>query len=129
MRNTPLTQPALRIAGKCGCHRVEQAGSNRQEGNAMHGSTWHVGAVLPAADVPPLGAHAITIGSDGRIAALAPCDPSGLTAAQAALVAMPALANAHDHGRGLATLACGVADAPLEHWMIDLARQPARRCL
>ncbi|GHC89470.1 amidohydrolase family protein [Novosphingobium pokkalii] len=90
----------------------------------MHGSTWHVGAVLPAADVPPLGAHTITIGSDGRIATLAPCDPSGLTAAQAALVAMPALANAHDHGRGLATLACGVADAPLEHWMIDLARQP-----
>lgn len=90
----------------------------------MQQTTWYVGAVLPAADAPPLGAHAITVGRDGTIAALAPCDPAGLAPAEAALVAMPALANAHDHGRGLATLACGVADAPLEHWMADLARQP-----
>jgi cytosine/adenosine deaminase-related metal-dependent hydrolase len=42
----------------------------------------------------------------------------------AGLLAMPALANAHDHGRGLRTLAHGTADAPLELWLPELARQP-----
>lgn len=90
----------------------------------MQGSIWRIGALLPAAGVAPLGAHVLTIGTDGRIAAVTPCDPGELTEDEAALVAMPALANAHDHGRGLATLACGVQDAPLEHWMVDLSRQP-----
>ncbi len=40
------------------------------------------------------------------------------------LLAMPALCNAHDHGRGLRSLAIGAADDALELWMPALAAEP-----
>ncbi|MBC2665178.1 amidohydrolase family protein [Novosphingobium flavum] len=92
--------------------------------NSTPPRTLRVGAVLPSAGSAPLGPHAIELTADGRIAALLPLDGAALTPGEAALLAMPALANAHDHGRGLRTQACGIADAPLEAWMVDLARQP-----
>jgi cytosine/adenosine deaminase-related metal-dependent hydrolase len=69
------------------------------------------------------GASAIHI-ADGRIAAIEAIDPATLTAEEAGLLVLPAPADAHDHGRGLRTLAYGAADAPLEEWLPALARQP-----
>ena len=40
------------------------------------------------------------------------------------LLAMPALANAHDHGRGLPSCAFGADDAPLEFWIPRLTAEP-----
>jgi cytosine/adenosine deaminase-related metal-dependent hydrolase len=59
----------------------------------------------------------------GRIAAVEPAslepgDPA------AGLVALPAPANAHDHGRGLRTLAVGAVDDLLELWIPALAKEP-----
>ncbi|WP_082835811.1 amidohydrolase family protein [Croceicoccus bisphenolivorans] len=92
--------------------------------NSSRTRTWRVGAVLCAAGAAPAGPHEIAVGPDGCIADLLPVSPEDLTREEASLIAMPALANAHDHGRGLPTLACGIADAPLEQWMVNLARQP-----
>lgn len=41
------------------------------------------------------------------------------------LLAMPALSNAHDHGRGMSTLLIGAADDALEVWLPALAAHPA----
>jgi cytosine/adenosine deaminase-related metal-dependent hydrolase len=40
------------------------------------------------------------------------------------LIALPAPANAHDHGRGLRTLAFGADDQKLEAWIAELANEP-----
>jgi cytosine/adenosine deaminase-related metal-dependent hydrolase len=61
---------------------------------------------------------------DGRITAVEALPREGLTAAEAGRVVMPALANAHDHGRGLHSLSFGAADSDLESWMPALGRQP-----
>jgi cytosine/adenosine deaminase-related metal-dependent hydrolase len=58
---------------------------------------------------------------DGRILSLGdagPC-PEGH-----GLLAMPALCNAHDHGRGLSSLAFGADDDALELWLPSLAAEP-----
>jgi len=47
--------------------------------------------------------------------------PSGV---QAHGIGLPVLANAHDHGRGLRTLAFGAADQALETWLAELAYEP-----
>jgi cytosine/adenosine deaminase-related metal-dependent hydrolase len=71
---------------------------------------------------PPLGPTAIRI-SDGRITAIEPvAGPIGPVAA--GLLALPAPTNAHDHGRGLRTIAFGAADDVLESWLPTLAREP-----
>ena len=44
------------------------------------------------------------------------------------LLAMPAIADAHDHGRGVSTLLMGAADAALELWLPALAAQPNGDC-
>lgn len=44
--------------------------------------------------------------------------------AETGTVAMPAFANAHDHGRGLPTLSCGIPDGPLEVWLSRLGIEP-----
>ncbi|MEM0937074.1 MAG: amidohydrolase family protein [Pseudomonadota bacterium] len=51
----------------------------------------------------------------------------GISAAKSASTSlvMPALANAHDHGRGLRTLAFGAGDDALEVWIASLGREPA----
>src|SRR5262249_57414684 len=57
---------------------------------------------------------------DGRIARIdqAPSDAGG------DLLMLPALADAHDHGRGLSSVAFGVADQALELWVPLLGREP-----
>ena len=82
------------------------------------------GRVLTApGHAAPLGPTAIHL-EEGRIARLEPVDAGSLTPEEAGLLAMPAPTDAHDHGRGLRTLAYGAADGPLELWLPALARQP-----
>ena len=92
--------------------------------NAPALSVLRAGRVLPAADAVPLGPSEIRIDAAGRIAAIAPVAAGALTPEEARLLVMPALSDAHDHGRGLRTLACGVADQSLETWLPDLGRVP-----
>lgn len=82
------------------------------------------GRIVPDARGPVLGPCAIAIGPDGRIVAVDPVPAADLTDQEADLLIMPALADAHDHGRGLRTLAYGAADQSLETWLPDLRRQP-----
>jgi cytosine/adenosine deaminase-related metal-dependent hydrolase len=56
----------------------------------------------------------------GRIAAI---EPSAWTPSRR-LLAMPALANAHDHARPLSPTSFGAAGKPLETWLLRLAAMP-----
>ena len=60
--------------------------------------------------------------ADGRVAEVRP-SAGGRTAGVTDWV-LPALADAHDHGRGLPTLAYGAADQALELWIPALSLQP-----
>ena len=66
-----------------------------------------------------LKSGAVTI-TDDRIAAV---DPRAASADNGILI-MPALADAHDHGRGLRSVAYGVPDQPLELWLALLGGEP-----
>jgi cytosine/adenosine deaminase-related metal-dependent hydrolase len=57
--------------------------------------------------------------SDGVIADVAPGEAASDT------LILPALSNAHDHGRGLRTVAFGAGDDALEVWIAALGREPA----
>jgi cytosine/adenosine deaminase-related metal-dependent hydrolase len=67
---------------------------------------------------PALAASSVTI-EDGRISAVAPA-----ASADDGLLMLPALVDAHDHGRGLRPLATGVGDQPLELWLPMLGQEP-----
>jgi 5-methylthioadenosine/S-adenosylhomocysteine deaminase len=67
---------------------------------------------------PALGPHVIRIDGD-RIDAVVPAAP-----ASPRLLALPALTNAHDHGRALPTTAYGGGGKPLETWIAYLALLP-----
>jgi cytosine/adenosine deaminase-related metal-dependent hydrolase len=67
---------------------------------------------------PALAASTVAL-ADGRITAV---DPTA--AADDGLLLMPALIDAHDHGRGQRTFAIGVPDQPLELWLPLLAQEP-----
>ncbi|QYD68011.1 amidohydrolase family protein [Paraburkholderia edwinii] len=59
----------------------------------------------------------------GRIAAITPApDPSAY--AQTRRVALPALSNAHDHGRYLRSASVGAFDKPLESWLPFMGLAP-----
>ena len=58
---------------------------------------------------------------DGLITGLTPIDAG---APCADVLAMPALANAHDHGRGLRPLTYGAVDQALETWFTALNIHP-----
>jgi len=63
-----------------------------------------------------------TIKIDGeRIRSLEPC----AIASRSRLLAMPALVNAHDHGRAVRTSSIGAGGKPLETWLQYLALFPA----
>jgi cytosine/adenosine deaminase-related metal-dependent hydrolase len=67
-------------------------------------------------------ANSQTIEIDGeRISALRPC----AAAPKPRLLAMPALVNAHDHGRAVRTSSIGAGGKPLEAWLQYLAMFPA----
>jgi cytosine/adenosine deaminase-related metal-dependent hydrolase len=59
--------------------------------------------------------------ADGLIRAIEPGAPP---AGARDLIAMPALGNAHDHGRGVKFLAVGIADGPLEAWVPGFYSRP-----
>jgi cytosine/adenosine deaminase-related metal-dependent hydrolase len=88
-------------------------------------STLIVGSALPTpgrgAALGPSAIHIV----GGQIAAIEPVDPDRLDPAAAGLVALPAPTNAHDHGRGLRTIAFGANDDRLEAWLPTLALEPA----
>ena len=67
----------------------------------------------------PVGPRRITIQS-GLIHEIIPDD-----GAPNHLLALPALANAHDHGRGLASLTYGASDQTLELWLPALKLKPS----
>jgi cytosine/adenosine deaminase-related metal-dependent hydrolase len=75
--------------------------------------------LIADADTPPARAQRITI-DDGRLtsvgAATGTVDP---------LLALPALVNAHDHGRAIRTSSIGAGGKPLESWLHYLALFPA----
>jgi len=74
--------------------------------------------VLAAADAPVIGGRAIRIDGE-RIAAVEPA-PSG-----EAVLALPVLANAHDHARSARSSSFGAGGKPLETWLHYLALLPA----
>ena len=69
---------------------------------------------------PLTGAQAITISGDA-FAAVAPISPPSTDR----LLAMPALVNAHDHGRAVRTSSIGADAKPLESWLHYLALFPS----
>ena len=83
-----------------------------------------VGAVYAApGQCPPLGPTRIEIQS-GRIVSLTPLPVETLPTSTRHLLALPALSNAHDHGRGLATLSYDAPDEDLEIWIPALSCEP-----
>lgn len=90
-------------------------------------SVLHAGRVFGAPGrAAALGPSALHI-EDGRIAAIEPLTASAAAADTHAvdhIVALPAPVDAHDHGRGMRTVAFGAHDGPLETWISALAREP-----
>ena len=68
---------------------------------------------------PSTGAQAITI-TGGRFSSIEPAAP-----APDRLLAMPALVNAHDHGRPVSTSSIGADAKPLESWLHYFALFPS----
>jgi cytosine/adenosine deaminase-related metal-dependent hydrolase len=75
--------------------------------------------LIAAADVPIVGAHKIHL-DDGRVRAVETTTPREV----APLLALPALINAHDHGRPVRSSSIGAGGRPLEAWLHYLALFP-----
>lgn len=76
--------------------------------------------LLHAPEAPVAGPHTIRIDGE-RIAAVEPARSAG----GKRLLAMPAIANAHDHARTLSTTSYGAGGKPLESWIVYMALLPA----
>src|SRR5258705_7272014 len=76
--------------------------------------------LLADAAVPPARAQQITI-ADGLITSVGPAP----AAAVDRIVALPALVNAHDHGRAVRSSSIGAGGKPLEAWLHYLALFPS----
>src|SRR6266403_1298438 len=76
--------------------------------------------LLADADAPPARAQEIAI-ADGRIASVG----SAAGGAVDPVLALPALVNAHDHGRAIRTSSIGAGGKPLESWLHYLALFPS----
>lgn len=72
------------------------------------------------ANAPPARAQQITI-ADGLISSVGPAP----AAAVDPIVALPALVNAHDHGRAVRSSSIGAGGKPLEAWLHYLALFPS----
>ena len=70
-------------------------------------------------DAPPARAQQIGI-ADGRIVSV-----GAATGAVDPILALPALVNAHDHGRAIRTSSIGAGGKPLESWLHYLALFPS----
>ncbi|MEP9380026.1 amidohydrolase family protein [Aquabacter sp. CN5-332] len=75
--------------------------------------------LIGAAHAAPAGPSTLVI-EDGRIASLAPA-----TSPVEPLLALPALVNAHDHGRPVRSSSIGAGGKPLEAWLHYLALFPS----
>lgn len=84
-------------------------------------SSWAVERLLPLPGHTPVLRHQALSTHDGVIERIVPI---AADKAEAGSLAMPAFANAHDHGRGLPTLSCGIPDGPLELWVSRLGVEP-----
>lgn len=82
--------------------------------------TIHCAHVIAGADTPVLSSQAIEI-DNGHIASVKP-EPRNT---DMPLLAMPALVNAHDHGRAVRSSSIGAAGKPLEAWLHYLALFPS----
>lgn len=83
-------------------------------------TTLHVTTALLGPDYEPSGPISISL-ADGVIAAIEPASmPEG-----PARMAMPALADAHNHARPLSTTSFGCGNNPLEVWLPHLATIPS----
>ncbi|MGE3302134.1 MAG: amidohydrolase family protein [Hyphomonadaceae bacterium] len=82
-------------------------------------ATLDVAAILEAPGSGPASGPVRIRIADGRIAAIEPLAGDGDGS-----LAIAAPANAHDHGRGLRTLAFGAVDDALEAWIPTLYREP-----
>lgn len=83
-----------------------------------------VGAVYTAPGrCPPLGPTRIEIRS-GLIVSLCPLSVEDLQPSNSHLLALPAISNAHDHGRGIPTLSIDAPDETLETWLPALSYEP-----
>lgn len=83
-------------------------------------TTLHVSAALLGPEYDSSGPVKISI-EDGRIAAISPARmPEG-----PARLAMPAMADAHNHARPLSTTSFGCGGKPLEQWLPQLAMMPS----
>jgi len=71
-------------------------------------------------DAPPARAQQITI-SDGLISSVGPAPAPAVDP----IVALPALVNAHDHGRAVRSSSIGAGGKPLEAWLHYLALFPS----
>jgi cytosine/adenosine deaminase-related metal-dependent hydrolase len=80
----------------------------------------HCAHVLTAPDAPAVAARTIRIDGE-RIATVAPLG----SAPAEPLLALPVLANAHDHARAARSSSFGTAGKPLEIWLHYLALLPA----
>jgi cytosine/adenosine deaminase-related metal-dependent hydrolase len=88
-------------------------------GDSQDHLTLEVGGILEQPGrLPARGASCIRI-AQGKIEAIEDC-----VAATDGTLALAAFANAHDHGRGLRTLAFGALDDALESWIPTLGREP-----
>src|SRR5712671_3156110 len=76
--------------------------------------------LIADADAPPARAQQITI-ADGLITSVGPAP----AAAVDPIVALPALVNAHDHGRAVRSSSIGAGGKPLESWLHHLALFPS----
>src|SRR5712672_3397728 len=72
------------------------------------------------ADAPPARAQQITI-ADGLITSVGPAPAAPVDP----IVALPALVNAHDHGRAVRSSSIGAGGKPLEAWLHYLALFPS----
>jgi len=91
----------------------------------MEGRTTRIGALLADPAETP-GAHPAAIALTGsRIASVSALAAGELSDTERGLAALPAPSDAHDHGRGLKTIAFGALDDTLEIWLSALGQEPA----
>ena len=83
---------------------------------------FQVGKLLACPGEMPAAGPVEILLQDGLIEAITPL--SSLTGDHNNLLALPALVNAHDHGRGLAAFAYGAFDQALELWLPALKLKP-----
>lgn len=94
--------------------------------SSKQAGTLRAGFLLRAAGAHALDQDVSVRHEAGRVLAIEAQRPeTGPAQVRPRSLLMPPLANAHDHGRGLKTLAYGVADAPVEAWVPATYTLPA----